>query len=669
MLGAVKSPLHRPIRRLARAAITVALAALGTAATADDDAFAAQRQLFVIAWAAVEAGAPLPAATDPPALRSYPLYPYLERARLLRALSRVAGAWGQTDDDIALFLRNHAGEPVATELRRAWLTKLAAREQWQAVNDWFDPALTDASLSCQHTRALAALNVQDAEHSAVALWLTPERLPPECEPVFDWLRNRNALTDALVEQRVRALLTNGQAAFARTIARQLPAERAAPLLQWADLLERPEASLDRALEAPAGRYGSEPAALLAGWNRLARNDPEAARERFDRLPALVTPESIGSYALALALGLAWDRRAAEALDAFSAVPAAQLDDYALAWQARAALWARDWARVERSIAAMSAEQRAETRWRYWAARAADERNESALAKRLYASVLPTDNFYAANAAARLGRRVEPHPARLTEDDAAIATLAAQPGFVRARELLLCGLKGPAVIEWSRASEMLASAQRAQAVHLAARWGWHDVSVTTATREKVFYDYALLYPKPYGDEVRSAAELTNLDAGLIYGVIRQESLYRTDAVSSAGAFGLAQLMPETARRVAKEWQKPLPAAADLFDPAVNITLGAAHLRELVNRFDQRTVVALAGYNAGALAAERWLPDQPIDADIWIENIPYNETRDYVQRVLWHSVVFAWLESGRGEKVDSWLIPIAPRGTTARVEPAN
>jgi soluble lytic murein transglycosylase len=665
MLGLVRLPPNRPIRRLARAAVGVALAALAVGATATDDPLAAQRQLFVIAWAAVEAGAPLPAITDPPALRDYPLYPYLERARLLRALSRVAGGWSRTDEDIGAFLRDHAGEPVATELRRAWVEQLAAREQWQAVSEWFDPTISDASLGCQHTRALAALNLQDAERSAVALWLSPQRLPPECEPVFDWLRGRNALTDALVEQRARALLANGQAPFARTIARQLPADRAAPLLRWADLLERPEQSLDQLLADPTELRGTEAATLLAGWNRLARNDPEAARERFDRLAPLVEPESVGAYALALALGLAWDRRAADALDAFRAVPTAQLDDYALAWQARAALWKRDWHQVQRSIAAMSTEQREQTRWRYWAARAADEHNETAMAKRLYAAVLPTDNFYAANAAARLGRRAEPHPARLAEDEAAIAALAAQPGFVRARELVLCGLKAPAVMEWSRASESLDAAQRTQAVHLAARWGWHDVSVATATREKVFYDYALLYPKPYGDEVRSAAQLTNLDPGLIYGVIRQESLYRTDAVSSAGAFGLAQLMPDTARRVAKEWQKPVPAAADLLDPAVNITLGAAHLRELVNRFDQRTAVALAGYNAGELAAERWLPDEPIDADIWIENIPYNETRDYVQRVLWHSVVFAWLESGRGEKVDSWLIPVGPRVTTARV----
>ena len=104
--------------------------------------------------------------------------------------------------------------------------------------------------------------------------------------------------------------------------------------------------------------------------------------------------------------------------------------------------------------------------------------------------------------------------------------------------------------------------------------------------------------------------------------------------------------------------PCPEQWSLFDSRVNVTLGAAHLRDLVNRFDKQTVVALAGYNAGENAADRWLPSQPIDADIWIENIPYNETRDYVQRVLWHSVVFSWLDSGRGENVESWLVQITP-----------
>ncbi len=615
------------------------LATIAASARADDDPLASVRLLFVFAYAAAEAGAPLPLSTEPAALRDYVLYPYLERARLTSALRGATQAWTSTDDDVNAFLDAHAGEPVAADLLRTWLSSLGAREQWQALVARFDPSVADAALRCQNARAQIALAKPSATATATELWLTPQRLPAECEPVFEWLRSTQALSDDLVERRVRALLENDQAGFARTIAVQLPNARAAPLLQWADFLERPAAAIDVALSDPARARRTEDAILLAGWTKLARSDPAAAHARFERLAAAVGPERTERYALALAFGLAWDRRAAEALEAFAAVPEAKLDDYALSWAARSALWAGDWPQVERTIAAMSDAQRDQPRWRYWTARAAAQRHDEQRAEALYTSVLPTDNYYAANSAARLKRRAEPHPKRLAADDTAIALLAAHPAFVRARQLSLCGLRGPAVTEWVSGFGALAETERPQAVHLASRWQWHDVSIATASREGVFFDYSLLYPQPYDREVRAAAKLTDLDAPLIYGVIRQESLFRSDAVSTAGALGLAQLLPETARRVARAWQQPVPGAAELFDPGVNVTLGAAHLRDLVNRFDKQTVVALAGYNAGENAADRWLPSRPIDADIWIENIPYNETRDYVQRVLWHSVVFS------------------------------
>jgi soluble lytic murein transglycosylase len=146
-------------------------------------------------------------------------------------------------------------------------------------------------------------------------------------------------------------------------------------------------------------------------------------------------------------------------------------------------------------------------------------------------------------------------------------------------------------------------------------------------------------------------------------MRQESLYRRDAVSSAGARGLLQMLPETARRTASKWQRPRPSVDDLFNPVINVQLGAANLRSLVDRFGGQTLVALAGYNAGPNAAARWLPTESIDPDIWVENIPYNETRTYVQRILWHKVVFSWLESGKPQHVDAWLARIAPLSEAA------
>ena len=645
------------------------LALVGSSALADDS-FAGARQIFLLAYAAIEAGAPLPSAIDPTALRDYPLYPYLERARLQHALGRTQPDSSAIDEDVRAFLAEHAGEPVATDLRRAWLTSLASREQWQAFLESFDPAVADAELRCDRARAKAALDADDATRAAIELWLAPQRLPAECEPVFDWLRARGVLTDELVEQRVRALLANGQAAFARTIARDLPAPRAAPLQQWADFLEKPEPTIDAYLQDPANRRAGD-AALLAGWTKLARGAPLDARERYEQVAALVGPERVDDYALALALGLAWDRRAPEALAAFAKLPSQRLDDNARAWQARAALWVRDWEQVDRSIEGMSAPQQTQSRWRYWAARAAAARDDAPRAEALYRTILPSDNYYAANAAIRLGRQPEPHPQRLAVNAGTVASLATQSGFVRSRELFLCGFRSAANAEWTAATLALDPAQRAQAAHLAAAWQWHDMSVTTAAREHVFYDYALLYPQPFDQQVQAAAKLANLDTTLLYGVIRQESLFRADVVSSAGAVGLAQVLPGTARQIAREWQQPVPAAGELLDPAVNITLGAAHLRDLLNRYGQQTIVALAGYNAGERAVERWLPTEPIDADIWTENIPYNETREYVQRVLWHSVVFGWLSSGGEERDrDAWfvqIVQIAPLATPAGAQP--
>jgi soluble lytic murein transglycosylase len=341
---------------------------------------------------------------------------------------------------------------------------------------------------------------------------------------------------------------------------------------------------------------------------------------------------------------------------FSLVDPADLDESALEWQARAALWAKDWPLVSRTIAAMSPQQRSLGRWRYWSARAAEVANNQELARELYRSVLLDDNYYSAMAAACLGEAVMPRLEKLPVDRTQLAEVGRLPEFVRARELYWAELRPQALVEWLRGFARLSEAARNQAIHLAAEWGWYDQAVATATQQRVFNDYALLYPRPYDREVHNAARLTSLPPELIYGVLRQESLYRADAMSSAGARGLLQLLPATARHTATAWKQKRPSPDDLFDPSVNVPLGAAQLRTLIDRFGGQTPVALAGYNAGPNAAARWLPSGSIESDIWIENIPYNETRSYVQRVLWHSVVFAWLRTGEGQRTDSWMTRI-------------
>jgi soluble lytic murein transglycosylase len=473
---------------------------------------------------------------------------------------------------------------------------------------------------------------------------------------------QNALTPELIEQRVRLALKDGNAAFAREIAAFLPPQSAAPLLQWATLLEEPQRRIEALLAAPSTAVEEE--ALLAGWTRFTRANRDLAMRRYDAFIRArgLTNVTASRYALALALALSWDRHA-EALRYFARVAPADLDDYALEWQTRAAVWASDWKLVANAIAAMSDTQRGLTRWRYWAARAAERNGDSKLARQLYESALLDDNYYSIMAAARLGQTLAPHPERLLIDEVQLKQIEELPALIRARELFWCEQRDLANVEWASGYAQLPQDARQQAIHLAARWGWHEQAIMTAALLRLFNDYALLYPQPFDREVQAAAQLSRLPAELIYSVMRQESLYRTDAVSSAGARGLLQMRPDTARMTASAWKQRKPAPDDLFDPTIAIPLGAAQLRTLVDRFGGQTVVALAGYNAGPNAASRWMPAQPIESDVWIENIPFNETRTYVQRIVWHNLVFNWLKTGEPQQAAAWLSRIEPLGKEA------
>jgi len=628
-----------------------------------DDVLGETRREFMAAYEAAASRTSLATPTDSLALQAYVLYPYVQAARIKHELSRTEASWSALDERAQRFLSAQGAKPVARIVRRAWLESLARRGQWKAFLDHYDAAAASVALECQSFNARIALgDIVDLEPAIMARWLSPNRLPGECEPAFQWLRARGSLSDELIVQRVTLLLNSGQTAFARVIARRLPADAAAPLLARAKMLESPAATIDAWLASPGHNMDYD--AILDGWAKLTRNEPAAARERFEQLAARAPDvERASRLALALALGLAWDRRP-EALDYFTRVLSMHLDDYALEWLARAALWASDWDRAGSAIAAMSPEKQGESRWRYWAARVANERNDRALARGLYTAILADDNYYSAVAAARLGQPVKPNVEPLPIDARKFQDIANRSTFVRARELQLAGMRGLATVEWRYGYDVLDAKLRPQAIRVAAMWELHDLAVATATSLGVFNDYELLYPRPYGNEVAAATELTKIDRALLYAVLRQESLFRADAVSSAGAMGVAQTQLATAQRVARRWNLPTPKRAELFDPAVSILLGAAHLADVIEEFDGQLPVALAGYNAGENAARRWLPNRDIDSDVWIENIPYNETRAYVRRVLWQNLVFKWLETGRPQSTQSWLGKISPQMTESR-----
>jgi soluble lytic murein transglycosylase len=643
-------------------------------AAADDDAArkdAALRQSFMDAMAAVGV-APTSAATDDEAdLRRYALYPYLQAARLRRQLELATPAAVGTvdallpvDHAVIAFLREHGNAPVTAPLRTTWLDSLAERRAWATYLEHFDPGRdAQPALQC-HALAgrVATGRTAGLVDDLTEAWLTPRTLPDACDVPLEWWRSRGGPGVDLTVRRARLALGAGDPILARDLARSLPAQRAEPLLQWAALIEQPSREITALIADPGRPVGDD--ALAEGWTRFARADAAAAAAK---LPALVASRKLDArraspHALAVALALSWSRMPG-ALDFFAQVHPDDFDDRAHEWHVRAALWARDWTRAAAAIGAMPEALRTQARWQYWAARANEQLGEFAQARAGYAQVIPTDNWYAALASARLDRRFVPNLQPLGLIDDAIARLGQLPEMVRTRELIHCRMESEASAEWGAAYDELTPDQQRDAVGLASSWGWHHQAIASAARQKLFNDYELLYPRPYAAYVREASRRTGLEREFIYAIIRQESLFRADAGSPAGALGLMQLLPATARIVARRERQPAPTSSQLLEPAINIPLGAAYLAGLVERFEGEPALATAAYNAGPNAARRWLPPEPLDLDLWAENIPFNETRAYVQRVAWHALVFEWLEERKPQDVSNWLRSVKPPAATA------
>lgn len=632
----------------------------GLAADLPDTTTADQtvRQEFVAAMQRVRLH--VPDSPDSPALEAYAIYDYLVAARLRRDLQANPGE--DLDTVIDTFLRVHAGQPVTHGLRREWLESLADRHRW----DWFLPRALDAAdprLICDRLQGLLATGeTQSLGAAALARWSLPQRQPSECDGVFAWLRLQGLLTPALAEDRTRAALAADNPRLAREFAADVPAPRAAPLWQWAQLLETPKPTLNMLADNAA--LPVEPEALAAGFNRLADSDSAAASEMLPLLLARpdMTPALQARLQRSAALGAAYGRNPA-AMAAFAALKEDAIDGQVQEWRVRAALWAGDFQKALDWIEQMPTSLAAQPRWRYWRARAVAATSGNQAAAPLFADIAGLRDYYGYLAADRLHRSYNLDARPSPDDDRTQTALAAEPGLVRAHELFDCDMADDAAVEWSAVLGSVGPALKVQAARLAARWGWYAQSIATLAQAGEWDDVRLRYPRPYPVPIEEAGKLTQLPADWILAVMRQESLFRRDAVSRADARGLMQMLPMTAAAVARRWHLPAPGRDNLFDPSVAVPLGAAYLRELLDRYGGQLSLSLAAYNAGPISVARWLPGTQMDADVWIENIPYGETRGYVQHILEHIVAFAWVRDAEPPRLAILLPPVEPASATA------
>ena len=618
----------RNFRQLAL--VTLMLAASASSADRIDK----QREQFLDAETALSEGRRDEYLELKQALRDYPLYPYLEYQELLDRLDKAK------PDEVRTFLQRYQGQPVAVRLRASWLNLLGKRRDWGNYLAFYTPQ-SSTTLQCYEVRArLQRGDRKAALDDSLKLWLVGHSQPDACDPAFDQLFADGRITSELIWQRIRLAFANQKSSLAGYLAKRLSAEDREWVRRWSLAHSRPT-------EAIKADWAQSDTALVReilahALQRLARYKPDQAWKHWQTLSAdhRFSTQQTGKILRSIALNGAVNGEQ-DAAKWLAAVPDSAADDSIRQWRVRIALLNGEWKQALKRIDELSSNNRTEDDWRFWRARALDASGAAGDAWTEYSQLSGERSYFGFLAADRLQRPYQMGDAREQYDRQGLSDIETLPGIRRARELYLAGERLDARREWFYATRNMSEEQLRLAALLAHRWGWHDRAILSAAQAHYWSDLTLRFPLPHRESIFANARRYDLDPALIYGVIRQESAFMEDAVSSVGALGLMQLMPATGKQTARALNIRYHGNQALLQSDQNIQLGSAYLNKLMTRFNGSPVLAAAAYNAGPHRVSRWLPGGgDMDATLWTELIPFRETRNYVRRVLTYATIFDW-----------------------------
>lgn len=541
-----------------------------------------------------------------------------------------------TPDELQAFINDYPDSPLADRLRAELAGLYALAENWPAFRVQYQGLYRPSQeLACHDIHLRLREGDQKAAQEGRTLWQTDKDLPSSCDPLFATLFEKGLLTQEDRYQRLRLALASGNLGLARHLDAQLPAEERMD----ANALAMAQRHGDELIQTGSERRGQREAALYA-LTLFARLDPPGAARQWES-HAGKYPEVEQRYGwgqIALHAARKHDPRAVEWFARSGAANTTPNSELQAMWRARAALRAGMWVEVFQTIQAMPAQMQEEAVWRYWKARALKALNASFPANALFARLSQEHDYYGLLALEELPPRLESRPAfyRVTPED--LLEAETNPGLQRALLLRKMDLPGDAQEEWNQALRGMSDRQLLAAAELALRNEWHDRAIVSANLTRTEHNFDLRYIAPYRDLASAYAQENGLDEAWVYGLIRQESRFVSYAKSRVGAQGLMQIMPATARWIAKQMGLDKRAHNKVGNPDTNIRFGTFYLKRIYDSLDQSPVMATAGYNAGPGRARRWQADTPLEGAIYVESIPFQETRDYVKRVMANAMFY-------------------------------
>ena len=567
-------------------------------------------------------------------------------------LAQSAQSAKALEAEIVRFASENTDAPITDQLRRDYLRASGKLAAWTQFGQ-FQATYTgdDNEVACQRLRyryqlggGERAASIADAKN----LLLAAKPAAEPCYDLFDKLVVAQQVSEDELWRRARPLFDAGQLADARRTVALMPNARAGFEASTAAANLDPRHFLLRSTLRPEDRAQVE--LTLFAITRLARTNAEAAANWVETNASRFSNAALSHAWAQIGLHASMQLQP-EALKWFANARAADnqyvLNDQQAGWLVRAALRETainpaQWANVRRTIQEMSELERRDPTWRYWLARSLATSTNAAdiAAARLLRETLARENhFYAVMAAEEVGLSIKPNFQGFKVTEAAIAKLNERGSVKRAFALYRLAdlkpeakdLRGDALREWVVAMRNADDETLLAGAEIARQQGLPDRAINTAERTKTVHDFGQRYPLPHREPLQTNAATFGLDEAWIYGLIRQESRFMTEARSSVGAIGLMQLMPTTAKWAAQQVGVKNYALDKVADVDVNLSLGSFYLKHVLDDLGH-PVLATAAYNAGPGRARRWRANVPLEGAIYAESIPFNETRDYVKKVM-------------------------------------
>ncbi len=572
-------------------------------------------------------------------LDGYPLQPYIELLYLKKH------TWLKNKDQIRNFLAQYKETPMEWPLRKKWLRYLAKKNKQQWFIEDYQPS-SDVALHCYHLRFQLAAGANEADifNQVDKLWVFEKSQPKACDPLFKKWQKAGRRTDDKVWQRLVLAASKGDHTLIPYLKRISPANEKYLADLWYKTRRAPRAVAR--LKSFPNRNPKEKEILLYGIKRLAWRDKPLALKSWEKIQQKFdfTDQEKAEVTKVFAVRLAQIGHQ-DASKWLEKIPNKELTSDLVQWRITDNLRQGNWDDSLSVLQSLPDSLADKEIWSYWLARSLEQTGAVNDANKFYKKVAIERHYYGFMAATIIGQQPNLANVPLQFKDVEIQAIANNRAAQRALEFRHFNRYAEARREWNYFNRKLNLRERLAAAKWANKNGWFDRAIFALAKQKYWDDVDLRFPLAFKKTMSYHANRNKLEPSLAFAIARRESSFMPDAYSSAGALGLMQMLPSTARFIAKKKVK----RNKLFTANTNVQYGTDYLSYLLKTVDGNEVIAAAAYNAGITRVKRWLKtEQPLPADIWIETIPYKETREYVKSVMAYRQIYSNLLGNQENK---------------------